>query len=71
MSKLKTRQDVIEAYWPNYLGYCMRSQDSEYREFHKEPTIDGFWKWYIDKGPFGLKHKGLFYNPVDDDRYQQ
>ena len=60
---LKTKSDVIERYWPDYLDMCMRSQDNkEFPEFRKEPTINGFWQWYITKGPMGIKHKCLYYN---------
>lgn len=69
MGKLNSKRDVIERYWPDYLGFCMRSQDSEYIEFRTQPTIDGFWQWYITKGPMGVKHKNLYYNNVDEDRY--
>lgn len=62
MSSLKTRNDVIERYWPDYIAYCMRSQDSEYREFHEAPTLDGFWQWYITKGPMGVKHANRYYS---------
>lgn len=62
MSEYKIREDVIERYWPDYLDYCMRSQDSEIKELHKMPTIDGFWEWYITVGPMGVKHKNRFYN---------
>ena len=62
MSKLNSKKDVIERYWPEYLEACMRSLDGTYREFEKLPTEDGFWKWYITDGPMGVKHKGRFYN---------
>jgi hypothetical protein len=61
MAKLKSKSDVVEWYWPDYLDFCMRSQDSEYKEFHTSPTIDGFWQWYITKGPMGVKHRNLYY----------
>jgi len=41
----------------------MRSQDNkDFPEFHQKPTIDGFWQWYITKGPMGVKHKCLYYS---------
>lgn len=62
MSKLKSKSDVIEWYWVDYLDSCLRSRDNI---FWKGPTIDGFWLWYITDGPMGLKHKGLFYTKED------
>jgi hypothetical protein len=59
MTKLNNRNDVIERYWPDYLDYCMRSQDSDFR---RNPTLDGFWKWYITQGPMGVKHANRYYN---------
>ena len=61
MSKLKTREDVIERYWPDYIKMCMLSLDGDFREFEKTPTVDNFWVWYITDGPMGIKHKGRFY----------
>jgi len=69
MSNLKTKKEVIERYWPDYLGFCMRSQENEHPEFHRSPTINGFWQWYITEGPMGVKHRNLYYNNVNEDRY--
>lgn len=65
MNKLKSRSDVIEWYWPDYLDHCMRSLDGAYREFVRKPTMDGFWLWYITDGPMGVKHRNLFYTKED------
>lgn len=65
MSKLKSRTDVIEWYWPDYLAYCLRSQESDILELHKSPTEEGFWQWYITDGPMGVKHRNLFYTKED------
>jgi hypothetical protein len=65
MSKLKSKSDVIEWYWPDYLEFCMRSQEREHIELRKQPTVDGFWQWYITKGPLGTKHRNLFYHKED------
>ena len=62
MSRLNTRKAVIERYWPDYLGYCLRSRDSKDPVHWKEPTLDGFWLWYIKDGPMGVKHRNLYYN---------
>jgi hypothetical protein len=61
MSKLSSKLDVIEWYWADYLAACMRSRDSKNPVFWKSPTIDGFWLWYIEDGPMGLKHQNLYY----------
>lgn len=65
MAKLKSKSDVIEWYWPDYLRMCMLSQDGKYREFEKRPTINGFWQWYITDGPMGVKHRNLYYTKED------
>lgn len=65
MSKLKSKSDVVEWYWPDYLDRCMRSQDSKIKQLHESPTIDGFWQWYITDGPMGVKHRNLFYTKED------
>lgn len=61
MNKLKSREDVIEWYWPDYLDMCMRSLDSKNPMYWKIPTTKGFWNWYITDGPMGEKHRNLFY----------
>lgn len=68
--RLRKKQDVIEKYWPDYLDHCMRSLDSKVVKTHKYPTVDGFWAWYITDGPMGVKHKNLFYNPIEKVRYR-
>jgi hypothetical protein len=65
MAKLKSKSDVIEWYWPDYLAYCLRSRDSKDPVHWKEPTIDGFWLWYIKDGPMGVKHHCLYYTKED------
>lgn len=62
MSKLKSKSDVIEWYWPDFLRYCMLSRDNG---FPVNPTQDNFWKWYINDGPMGLKHQSLLYTKED------
>lgn len=61
MIKLKSKSDVIEWYWPDYLKMCMKSRDSKNPLYWQEPTLGGFWLWYITDGAMGLKHRGLFY----------
>lgn len=66
MSKLNSKESVIEWYWPDFLNYCIKD-----RKFHKEtnswtdiytkPTIDNFWQWYITEGPLGLRENGHYY----------
>jgi len=67
MAKLKSKSDVIEWYWPDYLKYCIRSQDSKFNEAvnYIYPTVDGFWQWYITKGPMGVKNRHLYYTKED------
>jgi hypothetical protein len=65
VSKLKSRSDVIEWYWPDYLAYCMRTRDNSNPLYWKLPTVDGFWLWYIEDGPMGVKHRNLFYTKED------
>lgn len=70
MSKLKSKSDVVEWYWPDFLDYCMRTQSSNSNHGYQyplitEPTVDNFWCWYITGGPLGLKHRGLFYTKED------
>lgn len=63
---LKSKSDVIEQYWPDYLDYCMRTRDPGHDiVLWKDPTIDGFWLWYIKDGPLGLKHRGLYYTKAE------
>jgi hypothetical protein len=65
MSKLNSKSDVMEWYWPDYLDYCLRSRKAEDIVAYKSPTVDGFWLWYITYGPLGLKNKGLFYTKTE------
>jgi len=65
MSKLKTKSDVIEWYWIDYLAYCQNMRKSEIKEIWKEPTTDGFWLWYITDGPLGVKEELRFYNKTN------
>lgn len=66
MSKLKSKQEVIERYWPDFLKFCIRQGklDKKYPNTatNVTPTVDNFWHWYITDGPLGLKDRGLFYN---------
>lgn len=64
MSKLNSKNAVIEWYWPDFLEFCMSSFDS-YNHFQDtrpsksdygivkrvNPTVDNFWLWYITVGP--------------------
>ena len=61
MSKLKSKADVMEWYWPDYLNMCMLTLESNNPICWKHPTIDGFWEWYITDGPMGVKHRNLYY----------
>lgn len=66
MSKLKSKQDVVEWYWPDFLGHCIRMNTpragEQFTTNPKElPTIDNFWIWYITVGPMGVKHRNLYY----------
>lgn len=65
MNKLKSKSDVVEYYWPDYLDMCLRTRDNNDIVGWQSPTIDGFWLWYIKDGPLGLKHRGLFYTKED------
>lgn len=69
MSKLKSKSDVIEWYWPDFLASCLRSLEHiepklGYRT-PVNPTVDNFWRWYIEDGPMGVKHRNLFYTKED------
>jgi hypothetical protein len=67
MSKLKTKADVIEWYWPDYLYHCIQANKSENPVYWTQPTEDGFWKWYITKnvGPLAIKVDGKWYSKED------
>lgn len=70
MSKLKSKSDVIEWYWPDFLGYCMRYNKNRYGEQYRVeasimPTVDQFWLWYITIGPAGTKDRNLYYTKED------
>lgn len=69
MSKLTSKSDVIECYWPDFLNYCMRSLEDVKPELGYvvpiAPTVDNFWAWYIRAGPLGLKHRGGSYSKDD------
>ena len=67
MSKLKSKQDVIEWYWPDFLVFCVRSIELYKKDIGQKvaPTETNFWDWYITYGPMGLKHKSLFYTKED------
>jgi hypothetical protein len=69
MSKLKTKSDVIEWYWIDYLAWCQENIESEFRsQFSAKtaPTVDNFWKWYISsEGPLGVKKALRFYSKTD------
>lgn len=65
MSKLKSKSDVIEWYWPDYLDACLKTRKSDNIVLWQSPTLDGFWKWYITDGPLGLKRRGLFYSKTE------
>lgn len=69
MSKLKSKQDVVEWYWPDFLGYCLRVNELEKKHsgypMPFDPTVDNFWKWYITDGPMGVKHRNQFYTKED------
>ena len=61
-TKLKTQEDVIERYWPDYLDYCMRTLCTQPLYNQQRPTHNGFWEWYITSGPMGVKHANRYYN---------
>lgn len=71
MSKLKSKSDVIEWYWPDFLNFCMK--DHKYRKDQKviwapspiHPTVDNFWLWYISDGPLGVKEAGRYYTKTE------
>lgn len=65
MGKLKSKSDVIEWYWTDYLDYCIRLRNLDDIVQWKSPTLDGFWLWYITHGPLGLKVKGHYYTKTD------
>lgn len=69
MGKLKSKSDVIEWYWPDFLDYCLRSlKRVEPRIGYPtpvQPTIDNFWSWYIQDGPLGVKVAGKFYSKTE------
>lgn len=67
MSKLKTKQDVIERYWPEYLHWCWARNSSAVRLVNPEgyvvPTEDNFWAWYISYvGPLGSVRANTVYS---------
>lgn len=66
MSKLKSKSDVIEWYWPDFLKYVLgkRKYAKQYDITAHVPeiTLPEFWKWYITKGPMGLKEEGHYYS---------
>jgi hypothetical protein len=67
MSKeLKTKSDVVEWYWPDFLAFCLRSRKRIVPKLGYslpvDPTIKNFWIWYITDGPLGLKDDGHFYS---------
>lgn len=74
MSKLKSKSDVIEWYWPDFLNFCMTDTANDGADSWPAkssygsgvvrralPTIDNFWLWYITDGPLGVKHAGRYY----------
>lgn len=67
MSKLKSKSDVIEWYWPDYLVYCLQANKSENYVYWRNPTEDGFWEWYITKdvGPLAIKEAGRWYTKTE------
>lgn len=70
MSKLKSKSEVIEWYWPDFLNYCLEwneanRRDSDNRLPDMKPTVDAFWQWYITSGPMGVKHRNLYYTKED------
>lgn len=69
MAKLKSKQDVIEWYWPDFLGYVLaqRKYAAKYDLSARVPelTLPEFWKWYITDGPLGVKDAGRFYSKDD------
>jgi hypothetical protein len=69
MSKLKSKSDVIEWYWPDFLKYVMgrRNYVKKYDLAAHVPeiTLPEFWKWYITDGPLGVKEAGRWYTKED------
>lgn len=65
MNKLKSKSEVIEWYWIDYLAYCQVMRRSKMKEIWKEPTEDGFWLWYITLGPLGVKRELRFYSKTE------
>lgn len=74
MPKLKSKSDVIEWYWPDFLKFCMKGNTingmtnrwvkSTYNDDPTPaaiPTIDNFWLWYITAGPMGVKEAHRYY----------
>lgn len=67
MSKiLKSKSDVIEWYWPDFLNYCMKDRKHQREvngwQCNVQPTEDNFWQWYITTGPLGVKEAGRYYS---------
>ena len=57
MSKLKTKQQVMDWYWIDYLDYCIRDRKGMFelkKDKYENPTVEGFWKWYMTVGPLGV-----------------
>lgn len=70
MSKaLSSKKDVIEWYWPDFLEYCIKSRKHVEPKIGYpipvQPTIDSFWRWYIEDGPLGVKDAGRWYQKTD------
>lgn len=75
MSKFKSKSDVSEWYWPDFLNFCLKSgqyihsynalQHGLYKP--TAPTEDNFWIWYITDGPMGVKEAGRWYTKEDID----
>ena len=69
MSKLKSKSDVIEWYWIDFLNYVQGKK--EYAQKYNiashvpQPTIAEFWKWYIGDGPLGVKKAGRWYTKTE------
>lgn len=74
MSKFKSKSEVVEWYWPDFLNFCMADSDNNnsfqdvriskgsYSLVNRvNPTVDNFWLWYVTDGPMGVKHAGRFY----------
>lgn len=64
MAKLKSKSEVIEWYWPDFLEFCIKEIEAGKRDLAHtiiKPTADNFWYWYIKEGPLGVKTAGRFY----------